>query len=164
MTFSVGFLGKINKYVTKCLCLLSVLKVWLRQSIKRSVMAEWYAFSLQDAHQRRYCGWNLLWTHQGVTVSRGCQRLVDGLRAWKIPSLGMEEGRLLRRAGVCVSVCVKALTCFSLLHQPLSILQTIGLHPHSGPFPPPGVTAALFRMTSTATGRSKSLPNWMLTV
>ena len=65
---------------------------------------------------------------------------------------------------VCVRMCVKALTHFSLLHQPLSILQTIGLRPPRGRFSPSGVTAILFSLTSRAKGRSKSLPNWMLTV
>lgn len=125
-------------------------------------------FSLKNAHQRRHCGGNLLWTHKGVTVSSSCQRhvtagwfesmknVLPGDRGRKISE---EGGSVSTYLCACACLCVKALTHFSLLHLPLSILQTIGLHPHRGWFSPSGVMAILFSLTGCAMGKSKSFPN-----
>lgn len=127
-------------------------------------------FSLKNARQRRHCRGNL-WTHKGVTVSSGCQRHVTaGWFESMKNALPGDRGRTISEEGgsvstyLCVCLCVKALTHFSLLHLLLSILQTIGLYPQSGRLSPSGVMAILFSLTSCAKGKSKSLPNWMLTV
>lgn len=86
-------------------------------------------FPLKNARQRRHYGGNLPWPQKGVTVSIGCQRLVTAgwLESMKKTLSGDEKEDV--RGRVCVCECVKALTHFSLLHQPVSILQTEGLHP-----------------------------------
>ncbi|KAI4806996.1 hypothetical protein KUCAC02_017777, partial [Chaenocephalus aceratus] len=56
--------------------------------------------STPNARQRRHCGGNLLWTHKGVTVSRGCQRLVTAgwFESMKNTLSGGEGGRAVRRS------------------------------------------------------------------
>lgn len=98
----------------------------------------------------------------------GCQRLVTARRFESMKNTlsgGCTQDEWWgKKERICVGVCVWTLIHCSLLHQPLSVLQTIGLVPGSGWVSPPEVTAISFSLTSCDTQRSQSGPNWMVTV
>lgn len=125
----IGTSWNINKYVSKSVSP----PAWGFDCADHSHEPLWQSdvFSPHIAHERKHCGCNLLWTLQGVTVSRACQTLVTAGWLESMKNALSGDGKRMttedgRRWG--------GLTHLSLLHQLLSVVRTIGFRPQSAPF------------------------------